>query len=108
MSSNTPFTMCMTALAAALAVAGFSAAGAQDATETGIEAREGDGTAESFTPPLTGAPEKRMGAASRELGPARPGCEEQATDEQADGDCAEGAANSPEAEEADTEGASGQ
>jgi hypothetical protein len=106
--------MCMTVLVAALAVAGVSAAGAEDATETEVEARDDGDAGDGFTPPLTGAPDKRMGAASRELGPARPDCEEQATDEEVDGDCVEGAANAPgvddtaEGAPGETEGVSGQ
>lgn len=64
-------------------------ANAQDGEESPVEAREDVELEEAFVPPLTGAPVKRMGAASRKLGPTKLPCPEVATDETESDECAE-------------------
>ena len=90
---------------AVLAMAGpIVPAGADENDEdTPVEARD-QGETEGFVPPLMGAPEKRMGAASRELGRAKVPCPEEATVEsEAAQDCVEETAATPatEGDEAD-------
>lgn len=63
---------------AAVLIAGMLPAVAQDSEQTEeIEAREDVAPEEAFTPPLTGAPKQRMGAASRLLGVAENPCAEE-------------------------------
>ena len=77
------------ALAALFIVGHNVPAGAEGGEEAPVEARDQAET-EGFVPPLMGAPEKRMGAASRELGRAKLPCPEVATDEnEAAQDCVE-------------------
>ena len=68
---------------------------AEDGEEAPVEARE-EAETDGFVPPLMGAPEKRMGAASRELGRAKLPCPEVATDDsEAADDCVEETAATP-------------
>jgi hypothetical protein len=99
---------------AMLIVAGapqWALAGDAGAEETGVSEKAAAG--EDFMPPLTGAPEKRMGAASRELGqPAVPCGDERVgtgagaeAGAEAAGECADENAILPEAEGGESEGA---
>jgi len=93
---------------AMLIVAGapqWALAGDAGAEETGVSEKAAAG--EDFMPPLTGAPEKRMGAASRELGqPAVPCGDDRADAEAAEeADCADRNETVPEPASEESEGA---
>lgn len=102
------------ALAAVLIAGGMLPAVAQDSEQTEeIEAREDVTPEEAFTPPLTGAPKQRMGAASRLLGVAENPCGEEESEaaeageragegEAANEGCVEAKAVSAETEAGDT------
>lgn len=108
MTKLTRLTVCGLALATTLGTAMglFAATGAKagDNEKSEVEAREETAASEGFTPPLTGAPERRMGAASRELAPSPVECAEPPETSGENPDCAEAAATPPASESEDASG----
>ena len=98
----TRVTVCGLALATMLGMAMglLTAAGAKagDNEKSEVEAQDEAAASEGFTPPLTGAPERRMGAASRELAPSPVECARTPESSGDNADCAQAAVAPPASE----------